>query len=80
MQICYARKLHMINSQRLEISQKPFPANFFFFEADNIFAIRGKKPFLFHCVRENKRPNRAKLPYATKQNFRIKLFPEETFP
>ena len=26
-----------------------------FFETNNIFAIRGKNPFLFHCVREEKK-------------------------
>ena len=51
-----------------------------FLETNNILAIRGTKPFLFHCMCENKRPNHVKLPYTTKQNFRIKLFPEEPFP
>ena len=33
-----------------------------FFETNSIFAIRGKNPFLFHYVREDKKPNRGKLP------------------
>ena len=32
-----------------------------FFETNNIFAKRGKKPFLFHYVREDKKRNRVKL-------------------
>ena len=35
-----------------------------FFETNNIFAIRGKNPFLFHYVREDKKLNRVKSPYA----------------
>ena len=31
-----------------------------------IFAITRKKPFLFHCVCEDKIPNRVNLPHATK--------------
>ena len=31
-----------------------------FFETSNIFAIRGKNPFLFHYVREEKKLNRVK--------------------
>ena len=40
-----------------------------FLETNNIFAIRGKHPFLFHYVREDKKLNRVKLPYVivTKQ-------------
>ena len=38
-----------------------------FFETNNIFAIRGKSPFLFHYVREDKKLNRVKLPYAILQ-------------
>ena len=32
-----------------------------FFETNNIFAIRGKNPFLFNCVREEKKLSRVKL-------------------
>ena len=35
-----------------------------YFEANKIFAIRGKNHFLFHYVREDKKLNRVKLPYA----------------
>ena len=37
-----------------------------FFETNNIFAIRGKKPFLFHYVREDKKLNRVKLHSVSK--------------
>ena len=51
-----------------------------FLETNNIFAIRGKKPFLFHYVREEKKPNRVKYAqYYNKPNFRIKpFFPRRT--
>ena len=35
-------------------------------ETNNLFAIKGNKPFLFYCVREEEKLNRVKLPYATK--------------
>ena len=35
-----------------------------FFETNNTFAIRGKIPFPFHYVREDKKLNRVKLPYV----------------
>ena len=37
-----------------------------FFETNNIFAIRGKKPFLFHYVREDKKLSRVKLHSVSK--------------
>ena len=37
-----------------------------FFETNNIFAIRGKNPFLFHYVREDKKLNGAKLHSVSK--------------
>ena len=37
-----------------------------FIETKNIFSFRGKKSLLFHSVREDKKPNRIKLPYATR--------------
>ena len=50
-----------------------------FFETNNIFAIRGKNPFLFHYVGEEKKLNRVKYThtpqYCNKINFRIKPFP-----
>ena len=47
-----------------------------FFERNNIFAIRGKTPFLFHYVREEKKLNRVKYAqYYNKLNFRIKPIP-----
>ena len=51
-----------------------------FFETNNIFAIRGKNPFLFHYVGEEKKQlNRVKYThtpqYCKKINFRIKPFP-----
>ena len=44
-----------------------------FFETNNIFAIRGKKPFIFHYGREDKKLNRVKLhsvKNATKARFK----------
>ena len=35
-----------------------------FFETNNIFVIRGKNPFPFYYVREDKKLNRVKLTYA----------------
>ena len=40
-----------------------------FFETNNIFAIRGKNPFLFHYVREDKKLNRPKR-YLRYNDFR----------
>ena len=37
-----------------------------FFKTNNIFAIRGKKPFLSHYVREDKQLNRVKLQSVSK--------------
>ena len=34
------------------------------FETNNIFVIRGKNPFPFYYVREDKKLNRVKLTYA----------------
>ena len=61
------------------MSQKPFPAKYFI-ETNNIFAIRRKKPFLFHCVREKKKPNSCQINYTQQNKFRIKPFSEESFP
>ena len=53
-----------------------------FFETNNIFAIRGKYPFLFHYVREEKKLSRVK--YAHYYN-KLKIsgsnrFHDEPFP
>ena len=47
-----------------------------FIETNNIFAIRGKKPFLFHCVRElrQKTLEWCQITIRNKINFRIKPF------
>ena len=42
-----------------------------FFETNNIFAIRGKNPFLFHYVCEENKINRVKLSYAILQQNKI---------
>ena len=39
-----------------------------FFETNNIFAIRGENLFLLHCVREDKKLNRVKLPCPSGSN------------
>ena len=44
-----------------------------FFETNNIFAKRGKKPFLFHYVREDKKLNRVKLHSVS--NTQLNKFP-----
>ena len=44
-----------------------------FFETNNIFAIRGKKPFLFHYVREDKKLSRVKL--HSMSNTQLNKFP-----
>ena len=45
-------------------------------EKKNIFAIRGKNPFLFHYALEEKKLNHVKYTqYCHKINFRIKPFP-----
>ena len=46
-----------------EFIKATFPAKYFF-KINNIFAITGKNPFLFHYVREDKKLNRVTLPYA----------------
>ena len=50
-----------------------------FFETKNIFAIRGKNPFLFHYVRKDKKLNRVKSSNQSCQinkiNFTLKPFP-----
>ena len=38
------------------------------FETNNIFALRGENLFLFHCVREDKKLNRVKLPCTSGSN------------
>ena len=44
-----------------------------FFETNNIFAIKGKKPFLFHYVLEDKKLNRVKLHSVS--NTQLNKFP-----
>ena len=39
-----------------------------FFETNNTFALRGENLFLFHCVREDKKLNRVKLPCTSGSN------------
>ena len=61
----------MMNSLR-----RPFPANNFLKQTTIRGANRGKKPFLFHYVREEEKLNRVKYAqYYYKQNVGIKPFP-----
>ena len=38
------------------------------FQTNNIVALRGENLFLFHCVREDKKLNRVKLPCTSGSN------------